>query len=59
MMLFKRIVNKIGRPVGVDPFPRAFPNPIEGQASASTMIAMTSSVHILQTSWQPTTSRDG
>lgn len=35
MMLFKRIVNKIGRPIGVNPFPRAFPNPIEGQAGSA------------------------
>lgn len=32
-LLLKRIVNKIGRPLGVNPFPRAFPNPLAASAS--------------------------
>lgn len=32
-LLAKRIVNRIGRPVGINPFPRAFPNPLTASAS--------------------------
>lgn len=28
ILLFKRIVNKLGRPYGINPFPRAFANPL-------------------------------
>lgn len=28
MKLAKRVLNRLGRPIGVNPFPRAFPNPI-------------------------------
>ena len=30
-MLAKRIVNRVGRPFGINPFPRAFPNPTTAQ----------------------------
>jgi SAM-dependent methyltransferase len=36
MMLTKRLLNRLGRPFGVNPFPRAFPNPIAvGSGSAA------------------------
>lgn len=28
MILAKRVLNRVGRPLGISPFPRAFPNPI-------------------------------
>src|SRR5665213_1161185 len=28
LLLAKRVVNRFGRPFGVNPFPRAFPNPV-------------------------------
>ena len=31
VMLAKRIVNRLGRPFGINPFPRAFPNPTTAQ----------------------------
>lgn len=31
ILLAKRIVNRLGRPFGINPFPRAFPNPTTGQ----------------------------
>jgi hypothetical protein len=34
-MLFKRVLNRLGRPLGVNPFPRAFPNPIEARARSA------------------------
>ena len=30
-MLAKRVVNRVGRPFGINPFPRAFPNPTTAQ----------------------------
>lgn len=33
VMLTKRILNRIGRPLGINPFPRAFPNPNTAQIS--------------------------
>lgn len=35
MMLAKRVLNRLGRPFGVNPFPRAFPNPIEKHAGSA------------------------
>lgn len=35
VLLFKRVVNRLGRPFGMNPFPRAFPNPIEGRAGSA------------------------
>ena len=35
VLLLKRVVNRLGRPLGVPPFPRAFPDPIEGQAGSA------------------------
>jgi hypothetical protein len=34
-LLFKRIINRVGRPLGVNPFPRAFPNPLGAAASGA------------------------
>ncbi len=31
MMFVKRLVNRFGRPLGINPFPRAFPNPTTAQ----------------------------
>lgn len=31
VMLAKRVVNRVGRPFGINPFPRAFPNPTTAQ----------------------------
>lgn len=28
MLLAKRIINRVGRPLGINPFPRSFPNPL-------------------------------
>lgn len=35
MLLLKRVINRVGRPLGVNPFPRAFLNPIEGQTGSA------------------------
>lgn len=37
-MLAKRILNRLGRPFGVNPFPRAFPNPIERQGTPAARV---------------------
>lgn len=34
-MIIKRVVNRLGRPFGVNPFPRAFQNPIERQVGSA------------------------
>lgn len=34
-MLLRRILNRLGRPFGINPFPRAFPNPIGDQVSSA------------------------
>lgn len=38
MIMAKRVLNRLGRPFGVNPFPRAFPNPIEGRAKSAAAV---------------------
>jgi hypothetical protein len=33
-LLARRFINKLGRPFGINPFPRAFPNPLSEEASS-------------------------
>lgn len=37
-LLFKRIVNRLGHPLGINPFPRAFDNPIAEKAASASQI---------------------
>lgn len=37
-LLLKRIVNRLGHPLGINPFPRAFGNPIVESACSSSQI---------------------
>lgn len=38
MMLAKRVLNRLGRPFGVNPFPRAFPNPIADSSGSAAAV---------------------
>lgn len=38
MMLARRVLNRLGRPFGINPFPRAFPNPIAAGSSSAAAI---------------------
>lgn len=38
MTLTKRLLNRLGRPFGINPFPRAFANPIEAQAGSAAAV---------------------
>jgi len=37
-LFFKRVLNRLGRPFGVNPFPRAFPNPITERSSSAAAV---------------------
>ena len=37
-LLAIRIANRIGRPLGVNPFPRAFPNPLAEEAGQAAKV---------------------
>lgn len=38
IMLAKRVLNRLGRPFGVNPFPRAFPNPIAERSGSAAAV---------------------
>lgn len=38
MMLARRVLNRLGRPFGVNPFPRAFPNPIADHSGSAVAV---------------------
>lgn len=38
MMLARRVLNRLVRPFGVNPFPRAFPNPIAERSGSAAAV---------------------